>query len=160
LLINEAKQQRLESLNWLSSDFTGTSALSRKRSPILGTRPLVIVVDDDPSILRAVQRVLQVHGYDTEVYDDVEGFLKRAHLKAATCLVLDIQLQHTSGIELRRQLTHSGHSVPVIFITAVESEVRHKSALEAGCVAYLQKPFPSNLLIEAVETAIRKHSAR
>jgi FixJ family two-component response regulator len=150
---------QLDSLNWLSSAFTETSTFSRKRSPILGTRPLVIVVDDDPSILRAVERVLQVHGYDTEVFDDVEGFLKRAHLAAATCLVLDVHLQHTSGIELRRQLTHSGHSVPVIFITAVESEARRKSALEAGCVAYLHKPFPSSLLIEAVETAIRNDTA-
>jgi FixJ family two-component response regulator len=146
-------------LNWLSPDFTETSTFSRRRSPTLGTRPLVIVVDDDPSILRAVQRVLEVHGYDTEVYDDVEGFLKRAQLAAATCLVLDVQLQHTSGIELRRQLTHSGHSVPVIFITAAESEVRHKSALEAGCVAYLQKPFPSSLLIEAVETTCKEEKS-
>ena len=121
-------------------------------------RKLVIVVDDDPSILRAVQRVLQVHGYDTEVFDSVEGFLKGAHLADATCLVLDVHLQHESGIELRRQLTRSGYSLPVIFITAVESEVTRKAALEAGCIAYLHKPFASALLIEAVEIVIRKES--
>ena len=122
----------------------------------MGTRHLVIVVDDDPGMLRAVQRVLQVHGFETEVFSSVEGFLEGAHLGEATCLVLDVHLQHRSGIELRRQLTRSGHSLPVIFITAVESEATHKAALEAGCVAYLHKPFPSDLLIEAIETIIEK----
>ena len=123
----------------------------------MGTRHLVIVVDDDPSMLRAVQRVLHAHGYDTEAFDNIEGFLKRAHLADATCLVLDVHLQHQSGVELRRQLTRSGHSLPVIFITAEVSEVTHKAALDAGCVAYLEKPFPSSLLIEAVETVISRH---
>jgi len=126
----------------------------------MGTRKLVIVVDDDPSILRAVQRVLQVHGFDTEVFNTVEGFLEGAHLGEATCLVLDIHLPRMSGIELRHQLTRSGQALPVIFITAVESEVTQKAALEAGCVAYLHKPFPSGLLIEAVETVIRKDNER
>jgi DNA-binding response OmpR family regulator len=53
-------------------------------------------------------------------------------------------------------LTRSGHSLPVIFITAVENEVTRKAALEAGCIAYLNKPFPSGLLIEAVETTVQK----
>jgi FixJ family two-component response regulator len=74
--------------------------------------------------------------------------------------VLDIHLQHMSGIELRRQLTRSGHSLPVIFITAVESETTHKAALEAGCAAFLYKPFPSDLLIEAIETIIEKDRER
>jgi DNA-binding response OmpR family regulator len=74
--------------------------------------------------------------------------------------VLDVHLQHMSGIELRRQLTRSGHSLPVIFITAAESEATHKAALEAGCVAYLHKPFPSDLLIEAIEAIIEKDRKR
>jgi FixJ family two-component response regulator len=126
----------------------------------MGKRNLVIVVDDDLSILRALQRALRVHGFDTEVFADVEEFLERAHLSEATCLVLDVHLQHKSGIGLMHQLTRSGHSLPVIFITAVESEATHKSALDAGCIAYLHKPFPSGLLIEAVERAIPKDSDR
>jgi FixJ family two-component response regulator len=126
----------------------------------MGKRHLVIVVDDDPGMLRAMQRVLQMHGFATEVFSSVEGFLEGAHLGEATCLVLDVHLQHMSGIELRRQLTRSGHSLPVIFITAAGSEATRKAALEAGCVAYLEKPFPSNLLIQAVETTFERHSER
>jgi FixJ family two-component response regulator len=156
--IDGEKQWRSEPLNWLSSEFTAASTCSTERSSTMGKRNLVIVVDDDPSILRAMQRVLQVHGFDTEVFTSVEGFLEGAHLGEATCLVLDVHLQHKSGIELRHQLMRSGHSLPVIFITAVESEATRKSAFEAGCVAYLHKPFPSSLLIEAVERVIPKVS--
>ena len=130
------------------------------RASTLGTRHRVIVVDDDPGMLRALQRVLQLHGFETEVFSSAEGFLEGAHLDDATCLVLDVHLQHRSGIELRRQLTRSGHSLPVIFITAAESEATHKAALEAGCVAYLHKPFSSDLLIEAVQTIIEKGNER
>ena len=125
----------------------------------MSNRKLVIVVDDDPSVLRAVQRVLQVHGFEVQAFNTVEDFLEGGRLNDATCLVLDIHLDGSSGIEVRRQLTRSGHSLPVIFITAVESEVTHKAALEAGCVAYLNKPFPSGLLIEAVETTMKSADA-
>jgi FixJ family two-component response regulator len=128
------------------------------RSSTVGTGHLIIVVDDDPSILRALQRVLQIHGFATEVFSSVEGFLEGARLAEASCLVLDVHVQYKSGIDLKRQLTRSGHSIPVIFITAVESETTRKTAVAAGCVAYLQKPFPSALLIEAVKAVIPRDS--
>ena len=118
------------------------------------TRGLVIVVDDDPSILGAVERLLRVRGFDTEVFDTVESFLDRANLCDARCLVLDIHLNGMSGIELRRQLTLSGIKLPVIFMTANDSEEMRKAAMEAGCVAYLPKPFPTKLLMDAIETAL------
>jgi FixJ family two-component response regulator len=118
------------------------------------TRGLVIVVDDDPSILGAVERLLKVRGFDTEVFDTVESFLDRANLCDARCLVLDIHLNGMLGIELRRQLTLSGIELPVIFITANDSETARKAAMEAGCVAYLPKPFPTKLLMDAIETAL------
>ena len=111
------------------------------------TRKLVLVVDDDPSMLGAVERLLRVHGFDTEVFNTVESFLDRARLCDATCLVLDIHLDGMSGIELKRQLTLSGIELPVIFITANDSEATRKAAMEAGCVAYLPKPFPTKSLI-------------
>ena len=139
-----------------------TSALTEPavRSSTMSMRDLVIVVDDDPSILGAVQRVLRIHGFDTEVFDNVEGFLEGAHLGEASCLVLDIHLQQMSGIELRCQLARSGHSLPVIFMTAVDSDATRKAALESGCIAYLHKPFPSRLLVEAVETVARRNKGR
>jgi len=67
---------------------------------------------------------------------------------------LDVNLKGRSGIDLSRELTRSGVSLPVIFITGVENEATRKAALEAGCLAYLHKPFPSRHLIEAIEQAV------
>ena len=150
----------MESFNLLFSEDTHALIDPAMRSSTTGKRHLVIVVDDDPGMLRAVQRVLQMHGFATEVFSSVEGFLEGAHLGEATCLVLDVHLQHMSGIELRRQLTRSGHSLPVIFITAVESETTRKGALASGCAALLYKPFPSDRLIEAIEAIIEKDRER
>ena len=111
----------------------------------------IIVLDDDPNVLRAVKRVLKTHGFDVEVFDTVQGFLGSPRLGDASCFVLDIDLNGTSGIELRRQLTNAGVSVPVIFITGADKPASHQAALEAGCVAYLEKPFPSSALIEEIE---------
>jgi FixJ family two-component response regulator len=118
------------------------------------TRKLVLVVDDDPSILGAVERLLRVHGFDAEVFNTVESFLAGANFCCATCLVLDIHLNGMSGIDLRRRLTLSGIELPVIFITANDSETIRKAALEAGCVAYLPKPFPTKSLMAAIDSAL------
>ncbi len=98
--------------------------------------------------------MLRVHGFDAEVFSTVESFLARANLCDATCLVLDIHLNGMSGIELRRQLALSGIDLPVIFITANDSEATRKAAMEAGCVAYLPKPFPTKSLVDAIESAL------
>jgi FixJ family two-component response regulator len=124
-----------------------------RRQPVT-PRKLVLVVDDDPSILGAVDRLLRVAGFDTEVFSNVESFLARSNLRNARCLVLDIHLNGMSGIELRRQLTLSGIELPVIFITANDSQATRKAAMEAGCVAYLPKPFPTKSLMDAIEAAL------
>ena len=115
------------------------------------TRKRIIVLDDDVSVLTAIERVLRLSGFDAEIFDTVEGFLDRAHFDEASCLVLDINLDGRSGIELKKRLSDEGVSVPVIFITATDSKATKAAALQAGCVGYLHKPFPSRDLIEAIE---------
>ena len=117
-------------------------------------RGRVIVLDDDICILKAVERVLKVHGFDVEIFETVDGFLEGARLRDAICLVLDVDLNGTSGISLARELTRSGLSVPVIFMTGHQGEALRQAALEEGCVAYLRKPFLSTPLIEAIEQII------
>jgi FixJ family two-component response regulator len=110
----------------------------------------ILVLDDDASVLGAVERVLKANGFAPEVYDNVERFLNEAPLHDASCLVLDINLNGRCGIELKWQLTHSGVSLPVIFMTGDDKEATRQAALEAGCVAYLRKPFSSSALINAI----------
>jgi FixJ family two-component response regulator len=117
-------------------------------------RKIVGIVDDDPGMLRGVGRLLSAHGFLTEAYPSAEGFLERAAASQACCLVLDINLGGISGIELRSRLAAEGSTLPVIFMTAVNSEIVEREAVEAGCVAYLRKPFPSRQLIEAIGKAV------
>ena len=111
----------------------------------------VTVIDDDPTMLKAIERLLRVKGFDVETFASAEAFL--AGPGTASCLVLDIHLGGMSGIELRRRLVASGARPPTIFITAVDDEATHKEAMEAGCVAYLRKPFLASLLIGAIDKA-------
>jgi len=115
---------------------------------------VVAIVEDDPSMLKGVARLLKANGFGTEGYTSGEAFLERAAETKADCLVLDINLGGISGIELHRRLTATGYKLPIIFMTAVESETNLKEAWEAGCVAYLRKPFPARQLIDAIGKAV------
>jgi FixJ family two-component response regulator len=113
----------------------------------------VAVVDDDPSTLRGVERLLNVHGFGTEVFTSAEDFLERADQSKIGCLILDINLGGMSGIELWRKLQASGSALPVVLVTGIDDEATRATALREGCVAFLRKPFPGNSLIEAIEKA-------
>ncbi|HSC43749.1 MAG TPA: response regulator [Candidatus Binatia bacterium] len=116
-------------------------------------RKIIFVVDDDPGMRLGVKRLLNKHGFETELFDSVEDFHERADVRRPDCLVLDIKLKNGSGIDLRRELTNSGVSVPAIFITANDTDHTRKAAADAGCAAYLTKPFSGKTLIDAIEKA-------
>jgi FixJ family two-component response regulator len=118
----------------------------------------VFVVDDDPAILKAVERLLKLSGFDSEIFNSADDFCARADPYNAICLVLDIHLNGISGIELRRELANAGVLLPVIFVTADDSDLTRKVAMEVGCVAYLPKPFPAKLLMDAIEMALAQPS--
>src|SRR3954453_12925713 len=120
----------------------------------------IVVVDDDPSVLKGIARILKTHGFLAELFSSVEDFNNRARLKEAICLILDINLNGKSGIELRRQVTNSGIFLPAIFITGNDNELNRKAAADAGCVAYLTKPFPAKALMRAIEKAATEHQAQ
>jgi FixJ family two-component response regulator len=114
---------------------------------------LVSIVDDNPSVLKSVDWLLRAAGYNTELFSSGEDFLDHAASSTARCLVTDIDLGTMSGIELARQLATRGLGLPVVFMSGCSSH--EQAALEAGCVAFLCKPFPANLLIESVEKAFQ-----
>ena len=120
----------------------------------MSIRRKIAVIDDDPTMLRAVERLLRAKGFDVEAFASAEAFLEAAGASKATCLVLDIHLGGMSGIELRRRLIASGSELPIIFITALDDETTRKEAMEAGCVAFLRKPFLADSLVGAINKAI------
>ncbi len=116
-------------------------------------RKLIAVVDDDPALLKAIERLLSAHGFEVELFASAEAFLASDAASRMACLVLDIHLGGMSGIELRRHLTAIGCRLPVVFITAVTDDATHREAIDAGCVACLRKPFSAQLLLDAIDEA-------
>jgi FixJ family two-component response regulator len=114
----------------------------------------IAIVEDDPSMLQGLNRLLSARGYNVEPFSSAELFLEDAANCKATCLLLDIQLGGISGIELKRRLASSGSSLPVIFMTGINSEAVRQEALEVGCVALLKKPFLAKLLIDAIDAVV------
>lgn len=122
-------------------------------------RQVVAIVDDEPSILRGLKRLLDVHGFAVEIFPSGEAFLERGDIGDVSCVVLDIHLNGMSGIEIRRRLAAASHAVPVIFMTALDSAAIRKEAIDTGCAAYLHKPFPGRELIDAIRKATSSRSS-
>ena len=118
-------------------------------------RNRVLVVDDDPGMLRAIKRFLRQHDYEPVLFSSAQAFKSDADFDKAVCVILDINLNDGSGIELRQNLKADGVSVPVIYITGNENHAVRKAALASGCVAFLTKPFSPQELIEPLRKASR-----
>ena len=116
-------------------------------------RNVVYVVDDDPGTLTGVKRLLRQFGYDSVVFPSAEALHDHDDFETAFCIILDINLNNESGIELRQHLKAAGISVPVIYMTGNDNPAVRLAALESGCIAYLTKPFSARSLIDPIERA-------
>jgi FixJ family two-component response regulator len=121
--------------------------------------PVVYLVDDDPSFLRALSRRLQAADFRVETFSSAEEFLKRDRSEAAGCAVLDLQMPGLSGLDLQRSLARAEEPVPVIFLTGhgdIPSSVR---AMKDGAVDFLTKPVRGDQLLDAVRQALARSAA-
>ena len=119
---------------------------------------VVFVVDDDPGMLMSVKRLLRTNGYDTVLFSSAKAFKNQVDFEDACCVVLDINLEDGSGIDLRHRLNDARISVPVIYITGNDNPAVRKAALDSGCIAFLTKPFSAQSLIEPLKKASAGHS--
>jgi FixJ family two-component response regulator len=127
--------------------------MNRLRLLIVPNRKAVFVVDDDPGTLRGVKRLLRQHGYDSLLFQSAEAFQNHGDFDQAFCIILDVNLNDESGIEVRHRLTADGISVPVIYITANDNHAVRMAAMESGCIAFLTKPFSAQSLIDPIDKA-------
>ena len=116
--------------------------------------PVVCIVDDDESVRKALSRLVESMGMRAESFASPADFLDRAVEEQIACLLLDIQLPGMDGFELRDRTVEAGLDSPVIFITAHPDDRTRTRAKKAEAVAYLEKPFTDEALLDAIETAI------
>ena len=115
--------------------------------------PVIGIVDDDASILRAVRRLLVAAGFSVRTFGSAEEFLASEHPEAIGCLVLDIHLNGLSGFELQDRLVEAHVHIPIVFITAHDDLPTRERAQRGGASEYLRKPFDEHALLGAIETA-------
>jgi FixJ family two-component response regulator len=126
---------------------------SGSRMSFLPNRNLVLVVDDDAAMLKGVKRLLREHDYETILFSSAKAFKNHTDFESAVCVILDINLNDGSGIELRHRLKADGISVPVIYMTGNEDPAVRNAAVDSGCIAFLTKPFSAQSLIEPLKRA-------
>ncbi len=111
--------------------------------------PLIVIVDDDASFRRAVGRLIRLWGFRASTFASAEEYLRLA--VRSDCMVLDLHLEGMSGLELQGLLSAQTKPIPIIFVTAMDDPVARRTALEAGAVAYLEKPFDEFRLLEVLQ---------
>ena len=116
-------------------------------------RNIVLVVDDDPGMLEGLQRLLWLHAYEPILFSSAEAFKNHTDFESAVCVILDINLNDGSGIELGHRLKADGIYVPVIYITGNDNPAVREAALDSGCIAFLTKPFSVQELLEPLKRA-------
>jgi len=118
-------------------------------------KPFVVLVDDDESVSRAIERLLRSIGIAAETFASGDAFLDVLSSMPSyrpDCVILDVQMPGLNGLEVQRRL--SGSSIPVVFITAHDDIGVREHALAAGAVAYLRKPFNDELFVKTVRAAL------
>jgi FixJ family two-component response regulator len=114
---------------------------------------VIAIVDDDPSILRALHRLVQSNGYTVESFASARDFLDAVARSRPDCLVLDVHL-NGSGFELQERLAGQGMIIPIIFITAHDDDSTRRRVEKSGAAAYLWKPVDEEALLHAIRRAI------
>jgi len=122
--------------------------------------PTVYVVDDDPDLRDSLHWLMRTVGLRVEVFASAAEFLAGFSPGAPGCLVLDVRMPGTSGLDLYEALVARGEAIPVIFITAFADVPMAIRAMKSGAIEFVEKPFNRQTLLERVQRAIRDDADR
>jgi FixJ family two-component response regulator len=119
-----------------------------------GDGRVVCIVDDDASLRRSLRNLLMSLGFHVETFSSGEAFLEAMDRDRIGCLVLDVRMDGMSGVDVLRRLATTGVAIPAIMLTAHSDDETRRRSLEAGAVAFLEKPVRSDALLAAVRAAL------
>ena len=114
----------------------------------------ICVVDDDPSVCKALSRLIKSAGFNVKTYGSAQKFLDDDATEKPALLVLDVRMPGMNGLDLQQHLAASGHTIPIVFVTAYENDMAKSKAMAAGAVAFFQKPFDEKDLLGAIYKAL------
>ena len=120
----------------------------------------IAVIDNDESIRRAMQRLLRSSGYAVETFSSAEEFLECHAVDHTDCLLVDVRLAGASGLQLQQSLIDADRQISIVFITSHQDEQSRQTALQAGAIDFLCKPFDTDKLLESIQRALKRSDAR
>jgi FixJ family two-component response regulator len=121
--------------------------------------PVISIIDDDRSVRSATDRLVRSLGFIAYTFTSADEFLKSPHVTHTSCLIIDVRMPNMTGLQLQSVLQGKGLKTPMIFITAFPEESDRATALQAGAVDFLTKPFDGKTLIRSLSAALKSHSA-
>lgn len=119
-------------------------------------KPLIAVVDDDQSVREALENLISSVGFEVKIFTSAEDFLDSDRSLQIDCAVLDLCLPGITGLELLRRLAADGPGIPVIIITGGDDKTQDE-AVAAGAIAFLKKPVNEEVLLAALESALKEN---
>jgi FixJ family two-component response regulator len=132
---------------------------TRKLTSLSDTRPVVYVVDDDPSVRESLEELIEVSGLQPETFASGEEFLRGERVRRASCLLLDYTLPDLNGLQIQERISASRPEMSIIFITGNGDVPTTVKAMKAGATEFLTKPFNAAILLDAIKSAIQRSQA-
>ncbi len=123
-------------------------------------QPQVYIVDDDPDMRDSLRWLMKTVGILAQTFASAAEFLRDFTPKGPGCVILDVRMPGTSGLDLFEQLVARGEGMPVIFITAHADVPMAVRAMKSGAVEFVEKPFNRQTLLDKVQRAIKDDSER
>jgi len=119
-------------------------------------KPIVFVVDDDISVRESLELLIHAAGWHPELFASAQAFLNHPPTSVPNCLVLDISLPGLNGLDLQKRVIAERPELPIIFITGHGDVPKTVQAMKAGAVEFLTKPFPDDVLVDAIRQALER----
>jgi FixJ family two-component response regulator len=126
------------------------------KTPLEEENGTVLIVEDDPSVLRSLGRLVRSAGFTVRTFNSPGALLRSEIPNAGACLVTDVNLPEMNGVELCDVLSASGHGLPAILITGQTDPNTNRLIGQARAVAILHKPFAAALLLDAISAALSR----
>jgi FixJ family two-component response regulator len=125
---------------------------------MMNDEPYVAIVDDDASVRKALGRLVGVFSYRVQTFASVREFLESLKSDVPSCLIVDLQMEETTGLELQQHLQNVGSRIPTIVLTAHDEPGMQDRCEDAGAFAFLVKPVAKDQLLGAIEAATTRRT--